>query len=267
MTTLKNLIIEDKGSYIVTWDDLLADFFRLNKIYLGYPWKLDGIYKKGDKFRIPKACFAERYSNMPKGRILSFGAFSYSRTSNMALDFSCGRYCSFATNISLSSYEHPLDRVSSHPLSTHPHMRAFASDEFGKDVLIEGHRFIGKPPVIENDVWIGDDVQIKRGVRIGTGAVIANRAFVTKDVPPYAIVGGLPANIIRFRFDESKIERLLQSKWWEYNYADFPQISTKNVDKFLDVFEEKVLTGEIVKFTPGIIDVSQELIAFINSRF
>jgi virginiamycin A acetyltransferase len=69
--------------------------------------------------------------------------------------------------------------------------------------------------VIGNDVWIGYDAVIMSGVHIGDGAIIATRAVVTKDVPPYAIVGGVPAKEIRKRFDEETISKLLEMKWWD----------------------------------------------------
>ena len=80
--------------------------------------------------------------------------------------------------------------------------------------------------VIGNDVWIGSRATILEGVNIGDGVVVAAGAVVTKDVPPYAIVGGVPARIIRYRFDEETIQNLLKMKWWEkdqewiQNHAD-----------------------------------------------
>lgn len=70
--------------------------------------------------------------------------------------------------------------------------------------------------IIGNDVWIGYEAVIMAGVRIGDGAIIAARAVVTKDVPPYTIVGGTPAREIRKRFDEATTERLLRLKWWDW---------------------------------------------------
>lgn len=70
--------------------------------------------------------------------------------------------------------------------------------------------------VIGNDVWIGYEAAILSGVRIGEGAIIGTRAVVTKDVPPYTVVGGVPAKTIRRRFDEATIERLLALRWWDW---------------------------------------------------
>lgn len=69
---------------------------------------------------------------------------------------------------------------------------------------------------IGNDVWIGYDAVIMPGIKIGDGAVIGTNSVVTKDVPPYSIVGGNPANVIRMRFDEATINTLLQIKWWDW---------------------------------------------------
>jgi virginiamycin A acetyltransferase len=71
--------------------------------------------------------------------------------------------------------------------------------------------------VVENDVWIGHNVTIMPGVRIGNGAIISTNSTVTKDVPAYTIVGGNPAKIIRKRFTDEKIEELLELKWWDWD--------------------------------------------------
>jgi chloramphenicol O-acetyltransferase type B len=71
--------------------------------------------------------------------------------------------------------------------------------------------------IIENDVWIGSEAMIMAGVAIGSGAVVAARSVVTKDVPPYAIVGGNPATLIKYRFDEKTITKLLKLKWWDWS--------------------------------------------------
>ena len=68
--------------------------------------------------------------------------------------------------------------------------------------------------IIGNDVWIGEDVKLKGGVTIGDGAIVAMGAVVTKDVPPYAIVGGVPAKIIRYRFSKEVIDELMRIRWW-----------------------------------------------------
>ena len=77
--------------------------------------------------------------------------------------------------------------------------------------------------MIGNDVWIGYEAVIMAGVHIGNGAIIAARAVVTKDVPPYTIVGGVPARLIRKRFDEETIQKLKTLKWWEWPFEKIKQ--------------------------------------------
>ncbi|MBU3187178.1 CatB-related O-acetyltransferase [Clostridium estertheticum] len=88
---------------------------------------------------------------------------------------------------------------------------------------------------IGNDVWIGYDTIIMSGVKIGDGAIIATRALVTKDVPPYTIVGGVPAKVIKKRYDDETISKLLKIKWWNWTYekiqANVKYIQSGNIDK------------------------------------
>ena len=75
-----------------------------------------------------------------------------------------------------------------------------------------------------NDVWIGENAHIMSGVTIGDGAIVGSEALVTKDIPPYAIVGGNPAKIIKYRFDEYTIEKLLKIKWWDFGEDELVKI-------------------------------------------
>lgn len=123
-----------------------------------------------------------------------------------------GKFCSIAYNviIFLGGSNHRPDWVSTYPFA------AFFE---------EASQFDGYPKeridvVIGNDVWIGEGVTIMSGITIGSGAVIATKSVVTKDVPPYAIVAGNPAKILRKRFDDGTIEKLLEIQWWnrDINY-------------------------------------------------
>lgn len=84
-----------------------------------------------------------------------------------------------------------------------------------------------------NDVWIGDNVVLKEGITVGNGSVIACNAVVTKDVPPYSIVGGIPAKVIRYRFEENIINALLESAWWECNILDLDFKYDCNIEQFI----------------------------------
>mgnify|MGYP001346919814 CR=1 FL=1 len=91
---------------------------------------------------------------------------------------------------------------------------------------------------IGNDVWIGQDCKVMSGVTLGTGCVVAAGSVITKDVEPYSIVGGIPAKLIRKRFDDKTIDKLLEIKWWDWpdnkleEYSDL--LFSKNIDKFIE---------------------------------
>lgn len=151
-----------------------------------------------------------------------------------------GSFCSLARNIKVIRFTHPSQTfVSTSPVffSTlkQTNVTYVSSNLFDEELSIDG-----KSVVIGNDVWIGEDVKIKGGVSIGDGAIIAMGAVVTKDVPPYAIVGGVPAKLIRYRFPNEIIERLMQIKWWD---KDEKWIKNhielfSDIDKFIGIVYE-----------------------------
>lgn len=130
-----------------------------------------------------------------------------------------GNFVSIGMNCHIGHGEHPL-----HFLSTSPY---FYYDELGfkmKEAPAHPEYWDYEPVCIEHDVWIGDDVSIKNGVTIGTGAVIGACSMVTHDVPPYAIVVGNPARILRYRFDEDTRKKLLESEWWNLPENDIRRL-------------------------------------------
>jgi acetyltransferase-like isoleucine patch superfamily enzyme len=109
-----------------------------------------------------------------------------------------GRYVSIANNVSIGPGEHDLGKFST---SSQFYDNAY-------DDLTHGDC------IIESDAWIGVDAIVLRGVRVGFGAIVAANAVVTNNVPDYAIVAGVPARVLKFRFDERTMNMLLASKWW-----------------------------------------------------
>lgn len=151
-----------------------------------------------------------------------------------------GRYTCIATDVMTVAGSHPTSKfVSIHPAFYSTRKQSgftyVSEDKFSDFSYIDKDQKF--TVVIGNDVWIGSGVKIMEGVTIGDGAVVAAGAIVTKDVPPYAIVGGVPAKIIGHRFDEETIEKLLEMKWWEKDQAWIK----KHADKFDDV--EKLLAN------------------------
>ncbi|MBT9775658.1 acetyltransferase [Clostridium sp. MCC353] len=123
-----------------------------------------------------------------------------------------GKYCSIACGAKFlfTSANHTMKS-----LSTYPFPLFWEEWELGPEHVTEAWDNKGDI-VIGNDVWIGYEAVIMSGVRIGDGAVIGTRAVVTKDVPPYTIVGGVPARPIKKRYDDEKIRKLLLLKWWDW---------------------------------------------------
>lgn len=141
---------------------------------------------------------------------ISMGRYSYIGHDSQITDTKIGAFCSISDHVYIGGAEHPMDWVSTSPVFQNVKHNSGPEKRFAKFELL--------PPKITeigNDVWIGHNVTIKQGVTIGDGAVVGSNALVTKDVPPYAVVGGIPAKILKYRFDEETIALLLRLKWWE----------------------------------------------------
>lgn len=129
-----------------------------------------------------------------------------------------GSFCSIGSGaafIMAGNQGHRNDWISTFPFYWMSEVAAFADAQ-------NGYQPAGDT-VIGNDVWIGTEAIIMPGVTIGDGAVIGTRALVTRDIEPYAIVGGNPAKTIRARFDEADIARLLEICWWDWNDDELKQ--------------------------------------------
>ncbi len=147
-------------------------------------------------------------------------SYTYVGKNSIIQNASIGKFCSIGSEVCIGLGGHPISNFSTSPIF-------YRQNNILEIKLVnEDLEFKEYEPIeIGHDVWIGTRAIILDGVIIGTGAIIAANAVVTKDVPPYAIVGGSPANLIRYRFDESKIQSLLNSEWWE---LDLIEIIKKN---------------------------------------
>lgn len=166
------------------------------------------------------------------------GSFTYIADNARISQAVIGKFCCIGQNCLINLARHPSrDFISSHPIffSTRKQVGITFAD---KDYFEEE-----KPVKIGNDVWTGANVIILGGLTIGDGAIIAAGAVVTKDVPPYAIYGGVPAKLIRYRFDQETIDFLSDFKWWDkdenwlksnfkdfHNATEFIQINAKLIN-------------------------------------
>lgn len=176
----------------------------------------------------------------------SFGYGSYISYNTKIINCVVKKYTSIGPNVHIISGQHPTDTF----VSTHPSffsLRKEGGMTFTDKQLYKENKYLDYEKkiqvIIGNDVWIGDGVKILEGVTIGNGAIVASGAVVAKDIPDYAIVGGVPAKVIKYRFSEEEIEFLLNIKWWEKDIKWMKENSHlfKNITEFkstlnLDVF-------------------------------
>lgn len=172
----------------------------------------------------------------PRANIVNscIGYASYVGRNSILPNTVIGKYCSIAQNVEVFPYTHPTHTI----VSTHPAFFSLLKQSgftYAKSQLFQEELFIDKEKGIHvkigNDVWVGANVKIMGGVEIGDGAIIAAGSIVTKSVNPYEIVGGVPAKLIRLRFEPEYIEFLKEVQWWHKS----PEWLKDNVDLFLDI--------------------------------
>lgn len=171
----------------------------------------------------------------------SLGDYSYVGPHSRITYAEVGKFCSIAGDVIVGMGTHTLDKLSTSPIFTE------CKNGTGQKWVNETNAEPFQKVKVGNDVWIGTRAMIMGGVHIGNGAVVGAGAIVTKDVPPYAIVAGIPAKIIRYRFSDEMIEKLETSQWWTLdddvlkdNYALFQKpLEGGNIEKLISLCNKK----------------------------
>ncbi|WP_047607387.1 CatB-related O-acetyltransferase [Rahnella aquatilis] len=249
------------------WTQKHEDYCLRHKIHLKFPEIVKGIYKKrniflfkkGEKIKFTEDVWVEEYASMPRKSFCSMGAYSYA-CSKLPNNLKTGRFCSLAAGVRVMGPQHPIHRFTTSPLTYHDFFPKVALEQFGETLNIAGFDYMPAATVLGHDVWVGEHAVLKGGITIGNGAVIAANAVVTSDVPPYAIVAGIPARVIKYRFDEGIINRLQSIQWWNYKITDLPDFAAAvDIIKFIDEMEDKIRRNVISEYDYKVVNIAQEL--------
>ncbi|MEZ8107294.1 CatB-related O-acetyltransferase [Vibrio cortegadensis] len=189
-------------------------------------------FMKGSRFC--RASKFEGYNSIGEDNNLtdvSIGRGSYTGHNVRLSSVKIGRFSSIASGVKNTTGNHPTSKY----ISTHP---AFFSQgkaagfTFSEKQLFNELNRLNNEYLVEigNDVWIGEDVLILDGIKIGNGSIIGARSLVTKDIPPYSICVGTPAKVIKFRFKEKEIRNIESKKWWKWDFNKLKENSTKFSD-------------------------------------
>lgn len=158
-----------------------------------------------------------------------------------------GSYIAIGARSSINPFSHPVDWLSTNEFQYHPNSFDWV-EEYRNFIRLDRTPDMFKTVSIGNDVWTGHHVHVMGGVTVGDGAVIAAGSVVTKDVPPYAVVAGVPAVVKKLRFPEATIERLLKLKWWDLELSQLSGLPFRNIERCIDQIEEiKANTSAIVE--------------------
>ena len=209
---------------------------RVKKSQVGN-WCSVGDHTKMDFSQIDEYVRIDRFNHLYYANI---GRRSYTGQNTVIMHTKIGAFCSIAWGVTIGPANHSYDRISTHSFlynnvdGIRPENEDVAYDRFSEKCELG------------NDVWIGAGATILRDVVIGDGAIVASGAVVTKDVPPYAIVAGVPAKVIKYRFSDEIIQKLLEMQWWNQkdnfirdNYRFFSEKVT--LEKLLEL-EKRIMS-------------------------
>lgn len=193
---------------------------KWSKISIGYNTAIDGSCSLAGNNAFGQNCIISK---------TSIGRATYCTNNVFISNAEIGAFSSIAANVKIGLHKHPTSEFVSTFPGFHIQWPHTSYLNCVSTFDVQPRTYIG------NDVWIGDSAIILSGVRVGDGAIVGAGAVVTKDVPPYSIVCGVPAKIVRYRFTMEEIGRLLQIKWWEWGDDKLARLqsSFKNINEFL----------------------------------
>lgn len=193
--------------------------FRKKGVFLN--WKADV-----RKVSLDKGVIISHSSSLTESSVGKYSSIGrYTKIINSRI----GSFCSISWDVTIGATSHPTTRLTTHAFPYVPYAGKFVKESRQGKVYT----------TIGNDVWIGCNSVILPGVKISDGVVIGAGSVVTKDVPPYAVVAGVPAQIIRYRFDDETICFLMELKWWNW--------SREKIQENIDLFQMEIIGRGLLK--------------------
>jgi len=182
-----------------------------------------GFFNNFFKKRVSFFCLIDHSSEVSKKTRINYlskivnstvDSYTYIGPFSQVVCADIGKFCSIASNCNIGLATHSMNNISTSPIFT------TVRNGTGYSWTSYNNYDQVRRVIIGNDVWIGTRVIILGGVHVGNGAIIGAGSIVTKDIPDFAIAAGVPAKVIKYRFDNDIIEKLLKIQWWEMNEAD-----------------------------------------------
>jgi acetyltransferase-like isoleucine patch superfamily enzyme len=221
----------------MTFDEIVIDSYENTSGQVEQPYPLMRILPGAKIFRsrIKGPLYLNRYAQV--GPDVSVGKYSGMNEHTYIARATMGSFCAIGARTAINPFNHPTDWLSIHEFQYHPSSYDWVAEYKDMERLTRTPDMFNTV-TIGNDVWMGHNVNVMSGINVGDGAIIAAGAVVTKDVPPYALVAGVPGTVKRLRFSEKIIERLLRAKWWDLELSQLSGLPFNDIERCLDALEE-----------------------------